>query len=118
MRRSVILLALTLALAPGADAARLAYASRAQAQVYLDHGLDRWAGVNLRSPKYRFHIAFCLPGARSTYEKTHPHFPVRRSQTGEPLYHSFACTLAAANRVWHVYLLARSDGGFEVRGDT
>jgi hypothetical protein len=114
----VIALALALALAPCAAAAPLAYASQDQAQAYLNHDLKRWAGVDLRSKKYRFHISFCLPGARSRYEKTHPHFPVRRSHTGEPLYHSFACTLAAANRLWHVYLVARSTDRFDVRADT
>jgi hypothetical protein len=117
MRRLAIVLALTFALAPGAEASGLAYRSEHQAQSYLEHGLKRWAGVNLRSQKYKFRVAFCLPGSRSRYEKTHRHFPSRTGKDGEQLFHTFACTLSAADRVWHVYLVALPKT-FSIRADT
>jgi len=113
VKRLAIVVLLCLALAPAAAAAtRLAYATQRQAENYLEHGLARWSGVNLRSQKYKFHLAFCLPGSRSKYERTHRHF---RAHGGR--YHTFACTLSAADRVWHLYVVARGDGAFSVRGD-
>jgi hypothetical protein len=117
MTRLAVVLALACVLIPTAYAARLAYRTPEQAGAYLEHGLDRWAGVNLRSQKYKFHPAFCLPGARSKYERKHPHFPTRTTKTGETLFHTFACTLSAADRVWHVYLVAGPNGKFGVRAD-
>lgn len=117
MTRLAVVLVLACALIPTAQAARLTFRSADAAGNYLEHGLSHWAGVNLRSKKYKFHPAFCLPGSRSRYEKTHRHFPAHTTKTGKPLYHTFACTLAAANRVWHVYLVALPTGKFSVRAD-
>jgi len=113
VKRLTLVVLLCLAAAPAAaGATHRAYASQRQAEQYLEHGLKRWAGVNLRSKKYKFHVAFCLPGSRSKYERKHEHFPARGSH-----YHSFACTLAAADRVFHLYLQARGNGSFTVRPD-
>jgi hypothetical protein len=113
VKRLAIVVLLCLALAPAAAAAtHLAYASQRQAEQYLEHGLKRWAGVNFRSKKYSHRIAFCLPGSRSKYERKHERFPPRGRR-----YHSFACTLAAADRVFHLYLQARGNGSFSVRPD-
>jgi len=117
MRQLAIVLAVTFALVPTAGASSLPYRSTEQAQTYLEHGLKRWAGVDLQSRKYKFRVAFCLTGARSRYEKTHRHFPARTSKTGEQLFHTFTCTLAAADRVWHVYLVAQPTT-FSMRADT
>jgi hypothetical protein len=116
MRSLAIVLALSFALVPAADASGIAYRTTHQAEAYLEHGLKRWAGVNLESRKYRHRVAFCLDGARSKYEKSHRHFRARTSKTGETLYHTFTCKLADADRLWHVYLVARPTG-FSVRAD-
>ena len=80
MRSFAVLLALCFALVPAAQASGLTYRTDSQAQNYLEHGLKRWAGVNLESRKYRHRVAFCLDGARSKYEKRRRlHFPSRRS---------------------------------------
>jgi hypothetical protein len=117
VKRLAVVLALAFSLVPAASAAKLTYKTTFQAQRYLEHGLSRWSGANLRSRKYKFHVAFCLPGYRSKYEQRHTRFRVHTTKAGEHLYHSFACTLAAADRVWHLYLLARPDGTFDVRAD-
>jgi Ni/Co efflux regulator RcnB len=116
-RLVVVVVALSFALVPAAGAAKLTYKTQRQAERYLEHGLKQWAGVNLRSRKYKFHVAFCLPGARSKYEQRHTHFKVHTTAAGEKLYHSFACTLAAADKVWHLYLTARPNGTYGVRTD-
>jgi hypothetical protein len=118
MRNFLLILVIGVVLVPSADASGLTYRTRFKAEDYLQHGLKRWAGVNLKSRKYKFHLAFCLDGARSRYEKKHKHFPRRTNAKGVYLYHTFACTLAAADRVWHLYLVARPDGTFGVRADT
>ena len=113
MKRLSLVVLLCLAVAPAAAAkTHLAYASQRQAERYLEHKLQRWAGVDFRSNKYKFRVAFCLPGSRSKYERKHQHFPARGLR-----YHSFACTLAAADRVFHLYVLARENGSFSVRAD-
>jgi hypothetical protein len=117
VKRLFVVIALGLALVPAAAAAKPAYTTQRQAERFLEHGLKTWAGVNLRSAKYKFHIAFCLPGSRSKYERRHTRFRVHTTATGEQLYHSFACTLAAANKVWHLYLVARPTGTFGIRTD-
>jgi len=118
MRRFALLLALGLVLVPAAQAShRLPYRTERQAQYYLEHTLKSWAGVNLRTKKYSFRVAFCLPGARSNYEKTHRHFTVRENGKGEKVYHTFSCTLAAADKVWHLYLVAQPKGKFGLRND-
>jgi len=117
MRRFAILLALVLVLAPVAQASRLAYRTQAQARYYLEHTLKTWAGVDLTRKKYSFRVAFCLPGARSNYEKTHRHFTVRENGRGEKVYHTFSCTLAAADKVWHLYVVAQPKGKFGLRND-
>ena len=116
-RLVVVVLALSFALVPAAGAARLAYTTQRQAERFLEHRLPEWSGVNLRTRKYKFHPAFCLPGSRSKYERKHTRFKVHTTATGEQLYHSFACTLSAADKVWHLYVLARPDGRFAVRTD-
>jgi hypothetical protein len=113
MRRVAAIVALGFALVPSAAAGGLTYRSDHQAEAYL----EQWAGIDLQSQKYKFRVAFCLPGARSKYEKTHQHFPVRTTKTGEQLFHTFACTLSTADRVWHLYLVAFPHGKFGVRTD-
>jgi hypothetical protein len=117
MRCLLIVVGLSFGLVSTAGASEIAYRSDHQAEAYLEHGLKRWAGVDLQSQKYKFRVAFCLPGARSKYEKTHQHFPVRTTKTGKQLFHTFACTLATADRVWHLYLVAFPRGKFGVRTD-
>jgi len=117
MRRFAILLALVLVLAPAAQASRLAYRTEAQARYYPEHTPKTWAGVDLTRKKYSFRVAFCLPGARSNYEKTHRHFTVRENGKGEKVYHTFSCTLAAADKVWHLYVVAQPKGKFGLRND-
>jgi hypothetical protein len=117
MRRVAVIAALGFALIPSAAASGLAYRSDQQAEAYLQHGLKQWAGVDLQSQKYKFRVAFCLPGARSKYEQKHAHFPVRTTRAGTQLFHSFACTLSTADRVWHLYLVAFPHGKFGVRTD-
>jgi hypothetical protein len=118
VKRVAVVLALAFTLVPAAGAAKLTYTTQRQAERFLEHGLKEWRGVDLRSRKYKFHVAFCLPGARSKYERRHTRYRVHTTATGEQLYHSFACTLAAANKVWHLYLVARPNGSFAVRTDT
>jgi hypothetical protein len=117
MRRFLLILAIAVVLVPTADASGLAYRTRFKAEDYLEHSLKRWSGVNLRSKKYKFHLAFCLDGARSRYEKRHRHFRKRTNAKGVYLYHTFSCALSAANRLWHLYLVALPNGKFSVRGD-
>jgi hypothetical protein len=118
MRRFALLLALGLVLVPAAQAShRLPYRTEAQARYYLEHTLKSWGGVNLTKKKYSFRVAFCLPGARSNYEKTHRHFTVRENGKGERVYHTFSCTLAAADKVWHLYVVAQPKGKFGLRND-
>jgi len=117
VKRVILLLVLALAVVPAAGAARLDYKTPRQAERYLEHGLGSWKGVDLTSRKYKFRIAFCLPGSRSKYERTHTHFKVHTTAAGEQLYHSFTCTLAAANKVWHLYVVARANGTFALRTD-
>ncbi|MDX6476514.1 MAG: hypothetical protein QOH95_2025 [Gaiellaceae bacterium] len=117
MKRLAIILALGFALVPAAEASRIAYRSDHQAENYLEHGLKRWQGVDLTTRKYKFRVAFCLTGARSKYEKTHAHFPEHKSASGDSTYHTFTCTLAAANKVWHLYLVALPNGSFSMRTD-
>jgi hypothetical protein len=117
MRRFAILLALGLMLVPAAHASGVAYRTRTQAQDYLEHTLKTWARVNLTAKKYKFRVAFCLPGSRSKYEQTHRHFTVRENGKGEHVYHTFSCTLAAADKVWHLYVVAQRKGHFGLRND-
>ncbi|MFL5925521.1 MAG: hypothetical protein ACJ77E_01105 [Gaiellaceae bacterium] len=117
MRRFAILLALGLLVVPVARASSLPYRTKTQAQDYLEHTLKAWGGVNLTTKKYKFRVAFCLPGSRSIYEQTHRHFTVRENGKGEHVYHTFTCTLAAANKVWHLYVVAQHNGRFGLRND-
>jgi DNA-dependent RNA polymerase auxiliary subunit epsilon len=117
MRRLAILFALGLVLVPAAQASRLPYRTETQARYYLEHTLKTWAGVDLTRKKYKFRVAFCLPGARSNYEKTHRHFTVRENGKGEHVYHTFACALAAANKIWHLYVVALPHGKYGLRND-
>ena len=114
MKRLALVILVCLLAAPAAATAKthLAYASQRQAERYLEHKLQRWAGVNFHTRKYKNRVAFCLPGSRSKYERKHRHFPALGLR-----YHSFACTMASANRVFHLYLLARANGSFFVRPD-
>ena len=116
MRRLAILLVLGLVVAPAAQASGLAYRTEGQAQRFLENTLRSWNGVNLETKKYRHRVAFCLPGSRSKYEQTHRHFAVHATKTGEVRYHTFTCTLAAANKVFHLYVVARPKG-FGLRND-
>jgi len=113
----VLALALSFAVVPAAQASAITYRTQGQARAYLEHGLKRWAGINLETRKYKDRFAFCLDGARSKYEKTHRHFNVRTSRTGVRRYHSFTCTLADADKLWHLYLVARPNGTFFIRND-
>jgi hypothetical protein len=42
---------------------------------------------------------------------------VRENGKGEHVYHTFACTLAAADKLWHLYVVAQRNGRFGLRND-
>lgn len=81
------------------------YRTDAQAQRYLEHGLHRWAGINLRTASFK--SAFCINGYYSKHEsRTGHHYPQgKTNRYGEDLFRSFTCTLAVNSRSFHLYVL-------------
>lgn len=121
MARLFVLVMVGLALAvPTAQAyPRADYRSDAQAEHYVEHGLARWAGLNLKAPGL-LKFEFCLNGYYSTRERrTRRHFhPVQKiSKSGEPLFRSFACTLTVGAREFRLYLVTLPHGRWAIGPD-
>jgi hypothetical protein len=79
-----------------ASAAVTPYKTDAQAEKYVERGLKRWAGIDLRHVDVKF--AFCINGFYSRFEAAHrQHFDQERvNRYGEYLFRSFACTARLA----------------------
>ena len=84
------------------------YRTDAQAARYVLHGLHHWAGINLNAPKSHT-TAWCINGYYSATERgTHKHFnggKPRLDAQGKLTFRSFACTLYARGREFHLYLV-------------
>lgn len=91
------------------------YRADHQAERFLEHGLRSWAGVNLRTD---FVAAFCINGYYSRHEqRTGNHFPQgHQNRVGEDTFRSFACTLTADARTFHLYVVTARTGWL-VRAD-
>jgi hypothetical protein len=84
------------------------YRTDVQAARYVLHGLGRWAGINLYAAKSHT-TASCINGYYSATERgTGKHFDRGRPRVnaqGKPTFRSFACTLYARGREFHLYLV-------------
>ena len=109
-------IAATAQAAPRVSVRGLAYRTDHQAEVYLERRLHRWGGIDLR--KQRFKSAFCVNGFYSKRElRTGRHFPARTNLAGENIFHTFACTLSAADHSWGLYLVALRQAHWSVSAD-
>lgn len=115
MQRRVVGLTLTLTLFACATAATAStgkplYRTDHQAEVFLEHGLRAWAGINLRTADFK--TATCLNGYYSKREqRTHHHYPQgHENRFGENTFRSFACTLGVNDRSFNLYLVTTRTG--------
>ena len=108
-----------LAFVGGAQAAArpLAYHTDHQAELYLEHRLAEWGGIDLRKQDMRF--AGCMNGYYSKVEhRSGRHFPQSRvDAAGENLFHSFSCTLGAAGHSFNLYVVALPHWHWSVKAD-
>jgi hypothetical protein len=86
------------------------YRTDHQAEVFLEHGLRTWAGLNLRTADFK--SATCFNGYYSKREqRTHHHYPQgHENRYGENTFRSFACTLAIDSRSFHLYVVTARTG--------
>ena len=113
---ATVLCSALVAASAAASTRRPLYRTDHQAEQYLEHGLSRWAGINLRTAD--FVTAFCINGYYSKHERrTHHHYPQgHETRAGENLFRSFACQLSVNDRSFNLYLLA-TRRGWRVSGD-
>ena len=110
MRSVLVVLAVAALLVSSAGAATPPgpYRTDAQAARYVLHGLGHWAGINLNAGN-GVTTASCINGYFSAVERgTHKHFDggkPRVNSIGQLTYRSFACTLYARGRKFHLYLV-------------
>jgi hypothetical protein len=111
VRLVLVFLAVAALLATPAGAATTPpgpYRTDAQAARYVLHGLRHWAGINLNAGK-SVTTASCINGYFSATERgTGKHFnggKYRVNLSGQLTYRSFACTLYARGREFHLYLV-------------
>jgi hypothetical protein len=114
MRRlATIALALVLlgtASTASASARKPLFRTDHQAEVYLEHGLHKCAGINLRTVDFK--SAFCINGYYSKHEqRTKKHYPQgRENGVGENVFRSFSCQLSVNDRTFNLYLLTTRRG--------
>jgi hypothetical protein len=84
------------------------YRTDTQAARYVLHGLRHWTGINLNAANSHT-TASCINGYFSAIERgTGKHFNRGRPRVnifGQLTFRSFACTLYARGREFHLYLV-------------
>jgi hypothetical protein len=113
---AVAVLVLSVGVAAAGAGVRPLFRSDHLAEQFLEHHLQRWAGINLR--RADFVDAFCLNGYYSKREqRSGHHYPQgRESRSGENLFRSFACQLTVNDRSFNLYLVTTRTG-WRVRAD-
>jgi hypothetical protein len=102
--------AVTTPVSLAAPAGQVPYRTDAHAEHYLEHGLKRWAGIDLKKAGDKF--ASCIDGYYSRHEqRTGKHFPQgHTNRYGEDTFRSFGCTLTVGARSFHLYVVTRVHG--------
>jgi hypothetical protein len=117
MRLVTLTLALTvLVLAGSAWGGQSLYRTDRQAETYLEHGLKKWANIDLTKQPVKF--ASCFNGYYSkTEERTHHHFPQdRTNRAGAIAFRSFSCDFTTAGRTFSLYVVT-TPAGWKVTTD-
>jgi hypothetical protein len=112
----VTLALLTLVIAGTASAGQSLYRTDKQAETYLEHGLETWAGLDLSKQTVKF--ASCFNGFYSKTEaRTHKHFPVgRTNRSGQIVFRSFSCDFTTAGLTFSLYVV-KTPSGWKVKTD-
>jgi hypothetical protein len=86
------------------------YRTDHQAEGFLEHGLRRWAGINLGTVDSK--SGFCINGYYSKHEqRTHRHYPQgHQNRYGEDTFRSFACTFSVNANSYNLYVVTTRRG--------